>query len=283
MKLLQIDAFADRPFGGNPAAVCLLEHPAETDWMQQVAAEMNLSETAFVYPLASGTRYQLQWFTPTTEVDLCGHATLATAHALWSESIVPVTQTIVFETRSGDLSASLQRLDQEHWIRLDFPANLSQPIADIPAGLETALGLNAEDWAQSRVLANSLGYLIEVPTETIVRGLQPDFSHLQTFPVPGVIVTSRGTPPYDFISRFFAPNLGINEDPVTGAAHCCLAPYWYDRQSQTQSQNQFLAYQASLRGGVVQVEYKKESQRVVLGGQAVTVVRGELITIVAKT
>jgi len=274
MKLLQIDAFTDRPFQGNPAAVCILDAPASPDWMQQVAAEMNLSETAFVCLEHDQTdRYRLQWFTPTTEVDLCGHATLATAHALWSESLVSTTKAIVFDTRSGELQATLE----DRWIRLNFPASLSEPVTPMPTGLTEALGLSLEP---TRIGINSLGYLVEVPTETIVRELQPDFIHLKTFAVPGIIVTSPSDRPYDFISRFFAPNLGINEDPVTGSAHCALAPYWYDRsqerEKQAKTKTQFLAYQASPRGGVVQMEYLKDSQRVILGGQAVTILRGEL-------
>lgn len=278
MKLFQIDAFTDRPFQGNPAAVCILDAPASSDWMQQVAAEMNLSETAFVCLEHDQTdRYRLQWFTPTTEVDLCGHATLATAHALWSESLVSETKAIVFDTRSGELQATLE----DQWIRLNFPSSLSEPVTPIPAGLTKALGLSVEP---TRIYVNSLGYLVEVSTEAIVRELQPDFIHLKTFAVPGIIVTSPSDRSYDFISRFFAPNLGINEDPVTGSAHCCLAPYWYDRSQERETQGeiqaktkrQFLAYQASARGGVVQMEYLKDSQRVILGGQAVTVLRGEL-------
>jgi PhzF family phenazine biosynthesis protein len=278
MKLLQIDAFTDRPFQGNPAAVCILDAPASPGWMQQVAAEMNLSETAFVFlENAQTDRYRLQWFTPTTEVDLCGHATLATAYALWSESLVSETKTIVFDTRSGELQATLE----DRWIRLNFPASLSAPVMQIPAGLTEALGLSLEP---RRICSNSLGYLVGVSTEAIVRELEPDFTHLKTFAVPGVIVTSPSDRSFDFISRFFAPNLGINEDPVTGSAHCCLAPYWYDRQQETQAKQEttgemkskFLAYQASPRGGVVQMEYLKDSQRVILAGQAVTILRGEL-------
>ncbi len=206
-----------------------------------------------------------------------GHATLATAHALWSESLVSETKAIVFDTRSGELQATLE----DQWIRLNFPSSLSEPVTPIPAGLTKALGLSVEP---TRIYVNSLGYLVEVSTEAIVRELQPDFIHLKTFAVPGIIVTSPSDRSYDFISRFFAPNLGINEDPVTGSAHCCLAPYWYDRSQERETQGeiqaktkrQFLAYQASARGGVVQMEYLKDSQRVILGGQAVTVLRGEL-------
>jgi len=291
MKLFQIDAFTACPFQGNPAAVCILDTPAEADWMQQVAAEMNLSETAFVYPLGTSeqsARYQLRWFTPTIEVDLCGHATLATAHALWEDDRVGLTQnieskslepknlepksleskTLEFETRSGILRAR----KMGDWIALDFPANPSEPVT--VSGLGEALGLEEAPLA---IVQNSLGYLVEVASAAIVSELCPDFNQLRGFDVPGTIVTAAGDDPYDFTSRFFAPNLGINEDPVTGAAHCCLAPYWYLRQGKRQDKNEFLAYQASRRGGVVRVSYQPEIQRVQLQGQAITVLRGNLL------
>jgi PhzF family phenazine biosynthesis protein len=226
--------------------------------MQQVAQEMNLSETAFFYPEADG--YRLRWFTPTVEVDLCGHATLATGHVLWTEGHLTAEQEAKFYTRSGVLTA--RRLGD--WIELNFPANPSQAIA-VPDGLAEALGATP-----TSVGENSLGYLVEVESATTVLDLQPDFATLARFPVHGVIVTSRGDAPYDFVSRFFAPNLGINEDPVTGAAHCCLSPYWRDRLGKTS----LLAYQASARGGVVKVE--DEGERVRLSGQAVTILKGEL-------
>ena len=279
LKLFQIDAFTAQAFGGNPAAVCLLDAPAEPDWMQRVAAEMNLSETAFVYPLNSeqdgdqeGVLYHLRWFTPTIEVDLCGHATLATAHALWEDDRVGPTQGIAFETRSGRLRAEKisQTIDQktENWIALDFPANPSQPVT-VP-GLSEALGLTEPPLV---IEQNSLGYVVQVASAAIVSALSPDFNQLQEFGVPGTIVTAAGDSPYDFTSRFFAPNLGIQEDPVTGAAHCCLAPYWHQRQGKTD----FLAYQASPRGGIVRVRYQPLEQRVRLQGQAITVLRGELL------
>ncbi|MGA1409051.1 MAG: PhzF family phenazine biosynthesis protein [Prochlorotrichaceae cyanobacterium] len=274
MKLLHVDAFTSQAFHGNPAAVCLLNAAAETDWMQRVGAEMNLSETAFVYPLpAEGSDaacYHLRWFTPTIEVDLCGHATLATAHALWEEGLVAPTQQIRFETRSGTLIADRFRADGSgDWICLDFPATLSQPL-DLPRGLQEALGLTEPPLA---VEVNSLGYIVQVASAAIVAALEPNFTQLQTFAVPGTIVTAAGDTPYDFTSRFFAPNLGINEDPVTGSAHCSLAPYWHQRQDKTD----FLAYQASARGGILQITYQRAEQRVKLRGQAVTVLRGELL------
>ncbi|MEB3290485.1 MAG: PhzF family phenazine biosynthesis protein [Leptolyngbya sp.] len=258
ISLFQVDAFTDRPFGGNPAAVCALPEARPDDWMQRVAQEMNLSETAFFYPEAEG--YRLRWFTPTVEVDLCGHATLATSHVLWSEGYLATDQTAQFHTRSGLLTARRQG----DWIELNFPTAQLQAMPT-PSGLAAALGTEPQ-----RVMATDLGYLVELATADQVRQLQPDFPALQAFAVPGVIVTSLGEPPYDFVSRFFAPNLGINEDPVTGSAHCSLSPYWRERLGKTA----FLAYQASQRGGVVQVQ--DEGSRVCLSGQAVTVLRGEL-------
>ncbi|MGF1567115.1 MAG: PhzF family phenazine biosynthesis protein [Nodosilinea sp.] len=259
IPLLQVDAFTDRPFGGNPAAVCVLPEAQPEGWMQKVAQEMNLSETAFFYPEAEG--YRLRWFTPATEVDLCGHATLATGHVLWTEGYLAADQAARFHTRSGLLTA--RRLGD--WIELNFPANPAQPIA-VPDGLVAALGVTP-----GAVAENSLGYLVEVESADIVRNLQPDFAAIKALPVHGVTVTSRGTAPYDFVSRFFAPALGIDEDPVTGAAHCGLSPYWRERLGKREC----LAYQASARGGVVKV--RDEGDRVRLSGQAVTVLRGELL------
>lgn len=259
LSLFQVDAFTDHPFGGNPAAVCALPEERPDDWMQGVAQEMNLSETAFFYPEAEG--YRLRWFTPTVEVDLCGHATLATGHVLWSEGYLAPDQTAQFHTRSGLLTARRQG----DWIELNFPTAQLQAIPT-PAGLREALGTDPQ-W----VMATDLGYLVEIATADQVRQIQPDFVALQALAVPGVIVTSRGEPPYDFVSRFFAPNLGINEDPVTGSAHCSLSPYWRERLGKTT----FLAYQASQRGGVVKVQ--DEGDRVQLSGQAITVLRGTLV------
>lgn len=261
-RIIQVDAFTQTPFTGNPAAVCVLQTPQADSWMQNVAQEMNLSETAFLVPEADG--FNLRWFTPTVEVPLCGHATLASAHVLWSEGYLSPNQPARFYTKSGILIAQLQG----EWIELDFPVNYSQPIT-APPELAQALGVS-----MNSVLENSLGYLVEVKSEQILREMQPNFDVLKRLPLSNVIVTSQtdSGSEYDFVSRFFAPGLGINEDPVTGAAHCCLAPFWRDRMGQ----DQFLAYQASHRGGVVQVKYTG-SDRVILGGQAVTVMRGDLI------
>lgn len=260
MRLLQIDAFTSVPFRGNPAAVCLLDGEREAAWMQDVAAEMSLAETAFLLRREDGD-FSLRWFTPAVEVSLCGHATLASAHALWTEGILPANQVARFHTMSGLLTAT----PKGESIELDFPAKPETP-AEAPNGLLDALGI-----ASARYVGrNEMDYLVEVASEEIVRGLQPDHGRLRTFPVRGVIVTSKGSGEFDFISRFFAPGSGIDEDPVTGSAHCCLAPYWAPRLGKTS----FRAYQASPRGGVVEVMLVGD--RVKLAGSAVTVLRGEL-------
>lgn len=258
--IVQVDAFTAKPFGGNPAAVCVLAEPHDERWMQQVALEMNLSETAFLLPQNDG--FQLRWFTPIKEVDLCGHATLASAHTLWEGGYLPTDQVARFHTRSGLLTATRKH----DWIELDFPALPPTP-AEAPAGLLAALGLTPE-----YVGINAFDYVVVVTSEAAVRSLQPNFALLRTVRARGVIVTSPadGTE-YDFVSRYFAPAYGIDEDPVTGSAHCCLGPLWQSRLGK----DAFLAYQASARGGVVQV--RVAGDRVVLGGQAVTVLRGELV------
>jgi PhzF family phenazine biosynthesis protein len=228
--------------------------------MQDVARELNLSETAFLHPRGDG--FGLRWFTPTVEVDLCGHATLASAHALWETGRVAAGPPIRFHTRSGQLTAERR----DGWIELDFPAKPGEP-AEAPAELLRALGVAAK-----YVGRNRLDYLVEVDTETTVRRLSPDFSLLATLPVRGVIVTSPSRDPaYDFVSRFFAPGSGIDEDPVTGSAHCCLGPFWGARLGK----RDLVGYQASARGGVVRVSLRGD--RVLLGGKAVTVLSGELV------
>ena len=260
-SIIQIDAFTNRAFQGNPAAVCVLPSPQDDRWMQSVAREMNLSETAFL--LKQDRHYSLRWFTPTTEVPLCGHATLASAHVLWTEGYASTGQEIKFETKSGVLSAKYR----DDWIELNFPVNRSQDIPPITK-LSDALGVPLKT-----VLYNSLGYLVEIASARQLEQLQPNFTLLKQLPISNVIVTSKAQDSeYDFVSRFFAPGLGVDEDPVTGAAHCCLAPYWRDRLQK----NQFLAYQASSRGGIVKVDYDG-GDRVTLSGQAVTVMRGELL------
>ena len=260
MRLLQIDAFTSEPFRGNPAAVCFLDRDRDSEWMQRVAAEMNLSETAFLLPRDDG--WSLRWFTPTIEVDLCGHATLASAHALWQERLLGEHDAARFHTRSGLLTAERQG----EWIELDFPDQVAEAI-DAPDGLLEALGVREPIW----VGRNPMDYLVEIGSEELLEALRPDHSRLRTMTARGVIVTSRGTGEYDFVSRFFAPGSGIDEDPVTGSSHCALAPYWAPRLGKTE----FLAYQASPRGGVLRV--RLAGDRVKLGGRAVTVLRGELV------
>lgn len=258
--IVQVDAFTNKPFYGNPAAVCILGEPKNDAWMQNVAREMNLSETAFLTKQSAG--YDLRWFTPTVEVDLCGHATLASAHVLWENKLLKPDEEARFHTRSGLLTARLQ----QSWIEMDFPAKPQKP-AIAPPEVTRALGVTPVYTGK-----NSFDYLIEIESEAVLRKLQPDYALLKTAPVRGVIVTTRSdSPQYDFVSRFFAPAAGIQEDPVTGSAHCCLGPYWQKRIKK----DSFQAYQASSRGGVIRV--RVNGDRVLLGGQAVTVLRGELL------
>jgi len=265
LKLFQIDAFTSEAFRGNPAAVCLLDRERDASWMQNVAAEMNLSETAFLLPASDGlsaanTGYSLRWFTPAVEVALCGHATLASAHALWEEHGLGSAR---FHTKSGLLTATRNG----DLIELDFPATREDP-AEAPAGLLESLGVTDPVY----VGRNKFDYLVEVASEEIVRNLDPDHAQLRKIPVRGVIVTSRATmQDADFVSRFFAPGSGVDEDPVTGSAHCCLAPYW----SAKLGKEEMTAYQASQRGGFVYVQLAGD--RVKLRGHAVTVFRGELM------
>jgi PhzF family phenazine biosynthesis protein len=260
LTVFQVDAFTAKPFAGNPAGVCVLSRPAEESWMQNVAREMNLSETAFLF--REGDGFRLRWFTPAVEVDLCGHATLASAHILWEMGGAQPDEKVSFYTRSGVLTAE-RRGD---WIEMDFPAKPEESAPE-PAGLVQALGVKVQYLGR-----NQFDYLVEVASEEIVGSLKPDFTLLGTLPIRGVIVTSRSSSSgYDFVSRFFAPRVGVNEDPVTGSSHCCLGPFWANRLHK----NELVAYQASPRGGVIRV--RVTGPRVVLGGQAVTVLRGELL------
>lgn len=260
MKLFMVDAFTDRPFAGNPAAVCLLDEERDAEWMQAVAAEMNLSETAFVRPLEDGL--ELRWFTPAIEVELCGHATLASAHALWTQSVVDQQQPIRFHTKSGILTCT----HNGDFIELDFPATPAHE-AEPPPGLLDALGVRPSFVGRSK-----FDKFIVVESEQVVRSLKPDFARLRAISMRGVIVTSTSDDPrFDFVSRYFAPGAGINEDPVTGSAHCCLGPFWSERLGKTE----MTAYQASAREGVVRV--RVNGDRVILGGQAVMVMKGELV------
>ena len=259
LRIVQVDAFTDTPFRGNPAAVCVLPAPRDAPWMQNVAREMNLSETAFLH--GERDAWSLRWFTPTVEVALCGHATLASAHVLWEDAHLPRDRQARFHTKSGLLTAD-RRGD---WIELDFPAKSVEP-APVPAGLVEALGA-----APTYVGRNQFDYLVELDSEKSVRDLTPDHATLAKLPVRGVIVTSHASGDYDFVSRFFAPASGIAEDPVTGSSHCALGPFWSARLGKPE----LLAYQASPRGGVVRV--RVVGDRVKLGGQAVTVLRGDLV------
>jgi predicted PhzF superfamily epimerase YddE/YHI9 len=257
-KIYQVDAFTDSPFKGNPAGVCILDQIVADEWMKNVASEMNLSETAFLYPEEGG--YRLRWFTPKVEVDLCGHATLASAHILWEKGFLNLGDQARFYTRSGELTA----INDGEWIILDFP---SLPPVEMPVPEELKviilsdilyLGKSRFDW------------LVEIRDEGFLKAFQPDFSAISKLPARGLILTSRSKK-YDFVSRFFAPAVGVNEDPVTGSAHSVLTPYWSGKLGK----NELFAYQASLRGGELKL-WNKET-RVGIGGQAVTVMEVDLL------
>ncbi len=258
--IIQVDAFAERPFEGNPAAVCVLDTPADAGVMQKIAMEMNLSETAFLHR-RDDSRWDLRWFTPTVEVDLCGHATLASAHVLWQELRLTDAE-LVFETRSGTLTAR----QSGNAIVLDFPAVQVHAEA-APDGLLQALGAPARSVARNR-----MDWLVEMESASAVRELSPNLDQLAAIPARGVIVTAASDDPrFDFVSRFFGPGSGVPEDPVTGSAHCALAPFWSGRLGR----DVLTGYQASARGGVVGTELRGD--RVLLRGCAVTVLRGELL------
>lgn len=260
MKIFHVDAFASRVFGGNPAGVCILSHPKVDSWMQDVAGEMNLSETAFLIRKADG--YSLRWFTPKVEVELCGHGTLASTHVLLQEGYMKETDRVVFHTAGGVLTA----WHEDGWIGLDFPSRPDNEVP-VPDGLAAALGAPVGYTGLSHS-----DYIVEVDSEEILRALTPDFAFLLKLPARGVIVTSRSdSDEFDFVSRFFAPAVGVNEDPVTGSAHCCLGPFWGKRLGK----RDLTAYQVSQRGGVVRVRLGGE--RVHIFGQAVTVMKGELV------
>ncbi|MBI5244994.1 MAG: PhzF family phenazine biosynthesis protein [Elusimicrobia bacterium] len=262
VPVFQVDAFADRPFRGNPAAVCLLPSAAGERWMRDVAREMNLSETAFLH--RKGDAFRLRWFTPSVEVNLCGHATLASAHVLWEEGLISPRKQARFLTRSGLLTA---RRSARGWIELDFPSEPAKPVQP-PPGLFEGLGARPIFVGRSR-----FDYLAQLESEEAVRGLKPNFRVLAALPEHrGVCVTaisrSRGR---DFVSRFFAPAAGIGEDPVTGSTHCMLGPFWSERLGKSE----LVGFQASARGGAVRVELR--GGRALLSGQAVTVLKGRLL------
>jgi PhzF family phenazine biosynthesis protein len=270
LQIVTVDAFTDTPFTGNPAAVCVLPR-GKTDegWMQKVAMEMNFSETAFLRGREAGS-YDLRWFTPTVEVDLCGHATLASAHVLWEEGRAGPRERLRFHTRSGVLTAERTIEKKRAWIGLDFPAMPERPYEGSIEVLAKALGTRP-----THVGTYGQDYLAEVESERVLRALSPDLELLKTLPARGVCVTSapsdstRGKG-FDFVSRFFAPKQGIDEDPVTGSAHCGLGPFWGRRLAKEEVHG----YQASARGGSVRVRIRGD--RVVLVGQAVTVMRASL-------
>lgn len=256
MDAYVVNAFTDAPFGGNPAGVVLLDAPAEADWMQSVAAQLKHSETAFVVRAPEGEPKPLRWFTPTTEVELCGHATLAAAHVLGGDQR--------FRTRSGELTCT----SSGGTVELDFPADEAGPVeppADLAGGLP---GTTIE-----RVARGSADVLVQLESAEQVRALQPDLVALERVETRGVIVTARGEAAgVDFVSRFFAPRYGIPEDPVTGSAHCVLAPWW---AAELERSGELTGEQLSARGGVVHAEPR--GSRVALRGSAVTALRGELL------
>jgi predicted PhzF superfamily epimerase YddE/YHI9 len=291
IPFVQVDAFTSEAFAGNPAAVCFLPGEREAAWMQNVAREMNLAETAFLRPLdgEGGRReFELRWFTPAVEVDLCGHATLASAHALWESGRLAPGETARFHTRSGLLTAvragNAGGVDADSggggnaggsgggWIQMDFPLTPNDPVP-APDGLIEALGAGTPLY----VGRSRFDYLVQVESEDIVRRVSPDLRRLSAIEARGVIVTSKAANgDYDFVSRFFAPRAGIDEDPVTGSAHCTLADFWRRQLGKSQ----FLARQISPRGGVLRVGLRvglDGGDRVLLGGQAITVIRGELL------
>ena len=262
IPLFQVDAFTDRVFHGNPAAVCLLEQAPSDEWMQSVAAEMNLAETAFLTPRDEG--HDLRWFTPTVEVDLCGHATLASAHILWETSRLASDDTARFHTRSGWLAA----VQRDGLIELDFPATSADPAPAFATSLADAVGAPVSWAGRSR-----FDLVARLESAEAVRRATPDLSLVAVLPCRGVIITAPGDDGvHDFVSRFFGPQSGVDEDPVTGSAHCALAPYW----AGILGRHTLVGYQASPRGGTVRVEL--DGDRVRLSGHAVTVLRGELLT-----
>ena len=259
VPIYTVDAFTSEPFKGNPAAVCILPGPADPGWMQKIAREMNHSETAFLH--GANNQYALRWFTPTVEVELCGHATLASAHILWESGLAETDKAIAFHTLSGRLTATLER----EWIELDFPAAELEP-GDLSDAVLDALGVSP-----TAILHSGEKYLIELEDEEEVRRVKPNFAALRKQPGRGIIITARSdVQGVDFVSRYFAPWIGVNEDPVTGSAHCLLGPYWQKKLAR----NHMTAKQVSRRGGVLRV--RMSGERVYIAGQAVTISRGEI-------
>ncbi len=264
IPIFTVDAFTDKPFSGNPAGVCVLNSPLDEKLMQNIAFEMNLSETAFLNK-KDASSYSLRWFTPVVEVDLCGHATLASAHILWETKKENKSSEIEFNTKSGILKANFR----DAGIELDFPLMESKPV-EIPKGLIKALGVEPINLFRAQ-----WNYIAELDSEKTVRNVKPDFDLLRALEAWGTIITARASKEsaadgYDFVSRFFAPAKGVKEDPVTGSAHSALAPYWMNRIGK----NTFKAYQASERGGTLGL--KVGNGRVYITGMAVTVLNGSI-------
>ena len=265
MRIYQVDAFSETPFKGNPAGVCVLDHPPADSWMQNIAMEMNSSETAFVIQQAEG--FGLRWFTPKTEVSLCGHATLATAHILWEQAILPLEEEARFHTLSGVLVA--RRIHD--WIEMDFPVRRVREVEAQP-DINRVLGVSP-CFTGRRESPKGNSYLIEVEAEETVVNLQPDFPAFASTDARTAIVTCRSAHrDYDFVSRFFAPAIGINEDPVTGSAHCYLAPYWAEKLGKSD----LIGFQASRRSGLVGC--RLDGETVHLRGKAVTVIKGQVLS-----
>ena len=257
IPLYQVDAFTSEPFRGNPAAVVMLSEKMPDLWMQSVAEEMNLSETAFLLRQQDG--YSLRWFTPKIEVTLCGHATLASAHILYEKGYLQLNEESLFMTASGRLSARFV----DGWIELNFPALPLTPVTAMDE-ITQCLGFKPEEAFETDV-----NLLVEMDKPEDVKKYAPNFLKLAGLPFQGLIITARGLDnKFDFISRYFAPQIGINEDPVTGSAHCSLAPYWASKLNK----QEFFAYQASVRGGMLKV--KLDNNRVLLNGHAVTIFSG---------
>jgi PhzF family phenazine biosynthesis protein len=260
IPIFTVDAFTEKPFSGNPAAVCLLKEALDDSVMQKIAFELNLAETAFVHKEEDA--YRLRWFTPASEVDLCGHATLASAHIMWEEKVVPQDKPIHFNTKSGILITKMKNGE----IEMDFPA-IPEKEVSYPEDLVHALGGVEPKY----VGMTKWNYLVELPSEVAVRAVQPVFEKLLGLPGWGTIITAKSEHnEYDFVSRFFAPEKGVMEDPVTGSAHCALGPYWQKKLGK----KEFKAYQASERGGKVGV--RVEGDRVFLSGKALTMIKGEI-------
>jgi PhzF family phenazine biosynthesis protein len=265
VKIFQVDSFTDKPFKGNPAGVCLLEDERTKTWMQSIAMEMNLSETAFV--LRRGNGFKLQWFTPATEVSMCGHATLASAHILWESEILDEEQLARFDTKSGELVCK----KTDEWIEMAFPSREVRT-TQMSESLTDALNLAGKEVTASVYDTDEgLLYLVEVASDAIVKRVTPHFTKLRDVAATAIVTSRSSSHEFDFVSRFFAPSLGIDEDPVTGSAHCYLAPYW----SRRLDKSELVGYQSSKRGGIVRC--KLSGEKVLIGGKAVTVFEAELV------